>query len=44
MLSGDNKDLEFVQVMDALMHAMKGVVQRNAWSTVFPRKWIRESI
>ena len=35
MLSGDNKDLEFVQVMDALMHAMKGVVQRNAWSTVF---------
>ena len=35
MLSGESRDLNFMQVMDALMHAMRVVVQRNAWSTVF---------
>ena len=35
MLTGENRDLDFEQVMDGLMHAMKGVLQRVAWSTVF---------
>ena len=35
MLSGANRDLAFDEVLDALMHAMKGVLQRNEWSSVF---------
>ena len=35
MLSGANKDLDVEEVLDALMHAMRGVLQRNKWSEVF---------
>ena len=35
MLSGANRDLSAEEVLDALMHAMKGVLQRNEWAPVF---------
>ena len=35
MLSGRNRDLLVEEVLDALMHAMKGVLQRNAWASAF---------
>ena len=35
MLMGEKRDLIFLQVMDALMHALKGVMQRDEWSTAF---------
>ena len=35
MLSDTNRDLTADEVLDALMHAMKGVLQRNKWADVF---------
>ena len=35
MLSGTNRDLTVEEVLDALMHAMKGVLQRNEWGSEF---------
>ena len=44
MLSGANKDLDVEEVLDALMHAMRGVLQRNKWSGVFYQKWLRAPV
>ena len=35
MLTGANRNIAFEEVLDALMHAMKGVLQKNAWSVSF---------
>ena len=35
MLNGGNRDLAIEEVLDALMHAMKGVLQKNKWAPVF---------
>ena len=35
MLTGANQDLTSEQVLDALMHTIKGVLQRNCWSQAF---------
>merc|ERR1712051_556915 len=35
MLGGRNRDLLVEEVLDALMHAVKGVLQRNAWASAF---------
>jgi len=35
MLTGKNKDLETEEILDALMHAMKGVLQRHEWAPSF---------
>ena len=35
MLSGANKDLAAEEVLEAVMHAMKGVLQKNEWASVF---------
>ena len=35
MLSDTNRDLTADEVLDALMHAMKGVLQKNKWASVF---------
>ena len=37
MLAGPNKDLTCEQVVDALMHAIKGVMQSHAWAPAFAR-------
>ena len=35
MLSGSNRDLACEEVLDALMHAIEGVLQKYAWAPVF---------
>ena len=35
MLSDTNRDLTADEVLDALMHAMKGVLQKKKWASVF---------
>ena len=35
MLTGANQDLTSEQVLDALMHTIKGVLQRHSWSQAF---------
>ena len=37
MLSGANEDLTSEQVVDALLHAMKGVLQRHSWAPAFAK-------
>ena len=37
MLTGANEDLTSEQVIDALLHAMKGVLQKNAWAPAFAK-------
>ena len=35
MLTGENKDLTSEQVINALQHSIKGVLQRHAWTSAF---------
>ena len=35
MLQGPNRDLTVLEVMDALMHTMKGVLQSHEWDPIF---------
>ena len=37
MITGENKDLTSEEVLDALMHSMKGVLQRNEWALTFAK-------
>ena len=37
MLSGANEDLTSEQVIDALQHAIKGVLQRHSWAPAFEK-------
>ena len=37
MLTGANEDLTSEQVIDALLHAIKGVLQRHAWTPAFAK-------
>ena len=37
MLTGANKDLTSEQVIDALLHAIKGVLQRHSWAPAFAK-------
>ena len=37
MLSGANKDFTSEQVIDALMHCMKGVLQSHSWASAFSK-------
>ena len=38
MLTGVNEDLTSEQVIDALLHAINGVLQRHSWASAFPEK------
>ena len=37
MLTGANEDLTSEQVLDALLHAIKGVLQRHSWASAFAK-------
>ena len=37
MLTGANEDLTSEQVIDALLHAIKGVLQRHSWAPAFEK-------
>ena len=37
MLTGANADLTSEQVIDALLHAMKGILQRHSWAPAFEK-------
>ena len=38
MLTGANEDLTSEEVIDALLHALKGVLQRHSWVPAFSKK------
>ena len=42
LMSGDNKDIHVTQVLEALMEAMKGVLQRHEWAPVFEQNGFGE--